>query len=522
MAYTDTPNMPLHMPTPGTKEPASIALLNENCVVLSNHDHTNGKGLAMGRLRSGLAANRPAAGQAGNVYFSTDTGTFNADTGTAWVQFLTSGGQATVTGWTLIDPIIRDTLQFGPEGSGTIDASITRTAANSFQVNNLLGVRVAPGAWRTDLAAIQYGTTAAVMCDTAAGIANYLLSNVLWGTTRKAIVANTGAILQFDGTSGLLFLTAPSVAAGADQTFTTRTQIAPNGTLTLTPATGQPPLVMSMDAGGNSFKVQSAFTNQVWLQNDRSDGIFVANTGASGQYNWAFGAFAAGTVKMRLGNNGDLIVYPDSGTPGTGQGFKGGSNGLIVGPINPSGVGHLSLETGIGGGYAGNIYFTARGGTVSPSSDGANTLGGPSARWGQIYSTVASISTSHVSLKQDFAPLDSAACVGAVLETDWLSFEYKPTPPVLPDIPEDDPLRDDKIASYRTVYEEQLAANASARKQKGYVLGSEEYHTADLFGQDDRYSASTHADLAVVACALQDALRRLAALEASNGNAAAA
>ena len=60
MAYTVTPNLPLNMPTPGTREPAQIALLNDNCVVLSNHDHTNGKALAVGRLRSGLNANRPA------------------------------------------------------------------------------------------------------------------------------------------------------------------------------------------------------------------------------------------------------------------------------------------------------------------------------------------------------------------------------------------------------------------------------------------------------------------------------
>jgi hypothetical protein len=230
VGYIDTSNMPLHMPVPGSREPAQIALLNENCVVIDAHDHTTGKGLAMGRMRSGLNANRPAAGSAGNVYFATDTGRFYVDTGTAWVGFITEGGSATVTGWTLVDPVIRDTLSFGPEGSGTIDATLARTGAGALRVDTLLGVGVNPAAWRSDLRALQVGQVTALMDDGVAGA--YFASNTYWDAAgNKALKAGDGAILLL-GAGALSYSTAPPVAAGAAQTFTTRLALAQTGELT--------------------------------------------------------------------------------------------------------------------------------------------------------------------------------------------------------------------------------------------------------------------------------------------------
>jgi len=417
-------------------------------------------------------------------------------------------------------------FSFGP-GNAALDTTLQRTSAGALKLDNFLGVRATPGAWRTDLAAIQYGTTAAVMCDTGGGIANYLLSNVMWGATRKAIVTGTGAILQFDGTSGMLFLAAPSVAAGADQTFTTR--------FTLTPA-GNVGVGVTPGAWGSAFKaVQVAGGAALW-GNDGASGMWLTSNsifngtnrvayqggvvgmemtlGSSGMTVLQYPAVTVGatqtpTSRMNLGTNGDFLIYPDS----VSQGFKAATNGATMGCINPSAVGNLFIQTGIGGGYAGSVYFNAAGGMVASQADGGNNLGGASNRWGQIYSVVATISTSHVSLKQDFAPLDPAACVQAVLDTDWLSFEYKPKPWVEPDIQADDPERDAKVASYRDLYAQEVIDSKPGRQQKGYVLGSDEYTTADLFGQADRYSASTHADLAVVACALQEVLHRLAVVE---------
>jgi hypothetical protein len=147
----------------------------------------------------------------------------------------------------------------------------------------------------------------------------------------------------------------------------------------------------------------------------------------------------------------------------------------------------------------GNVTIKAPGTVFHPISDNAINLGYPSFRWVTVYAVAPAINTSHVSLKRDFAPLDPDECVQAVLNTDWLSFNYNPPPRAK---------LDDEA------YNKLLDQTLVARQQKGYVLGSDEYKTHILFGQSDRYSASTHADMAVVACALQQAFREIADLKA--------
>lgn len=315
MAYSDTANIILHMPIPGTQEPAAIALLNENCVQIDAHDHTaaTGKGLAVGRLRSGLSAAQPGAGNAGSVYFATDTGLFYLDNGTAWVLFHTDpgGGSPDVT---LIDPIVRDTLSFGPEGSGLIDSTIRRTDARQLTTNSTLTVDPSPGTL-----------------------------SLIWG-------AGAGMLSH----------------------------------------SGITPVISSL-AGAN-----------IWLD--------------------------------------------------------------------------------------------PNGGAVHPPADGFHTIGHPTFRFAAFHSVAGVINPSTVDAKEDIAPLDPVACAQAVLDTDWVSFSY----------------RGPEGASAKA-----LADTAPARNQKGYVLGSAEHTTSDLFGLEDRVSASPGSDLAVVACALQHALTRLAALESS-------
>jgi len=68
----------------------------------------------------------------------------------------------------------------------------------------------------------------------------------------------------------------------------------------------------------------------------------------------------------------------------------------------------------------------------------------------------------------------------------------------------------------KAMYAEYLSDSQTAREQKGYVLQSPDHKVHDLFGLSDRASASPQSDLAVVACALQDALRRLAVLEGTD------
>jgi len=137
--------------------------------------------------------------------------------------------------------------------------------------------------------------------------------------------------------------------------------------------------------------------------------------------------------------------------------------------------------------------------------DNAASLGSASQRWNVVYAGNGTIQTSTYEAKEDFTPLDPAACAAAVTETDWLSYRYKPA---VAQIESDDEREtDERTARY-------LVESVSERSQKGYVLRSPDHKVHDLFGQPDRESASPSSDLAVVACALQHALAEIELLKA--------
>jgi len=607
VAYIDTTNMPLHMPVPGTREPAQIALLNENCSVIDGHDHTTGKGIAMGRLRSGLATNRPAAGSAGNVYFSTDTGVFNVDTGTAWVQFLTSGGQATVTGWTLIDPIVRDTIQWGPEGSGTIDATLTRTAAGTLELGGgagatrawlslrspsstgamRLGQPVSPtqAGWMGantdyDVAAAKWNRDDVAMNAwmLAMGEPTYQVyqakpgANPITWISRSSIDAVGRLALAPDaGAAGLMinpggpiaqpalpwYPTFAVVQLGASAAFlgdgADHTGIYHNS---YTNAAGQPVAQrnaegarLNFQAGGFNFQyAPSVSSGAVQTLATRltmgSDGAMAVNgqgasytffsrdTGAQGfmWYAQSGNAYLYDRVKpanrISVSPAGSVNITPDTGVGGLSVNWPG--IGFTVEP------GTLTNDCRVRSAYG--IELVANGGALRlqasssihvaqpvgsylhPAVDNQTYLGHPSFRFSTIYVVTAPVVGSSADLKEDFAPLDPAACAEAVLNTDWLAYSYKaPPPPERPDGIDDEAWREQQ-----QVYANSMLDTAASRQQKGYALGHETYKVADLFGLPDRQNRSDGSDIAVVACALQDALRRLAALEARDGNAAAA
>lgn len=100
---TITSNMGLTQPS--LLESADITVLNTNAGLVDAHDHANGKGVGVKRVSSGVAASRPAFGNAGNVYFSTDTGILSLDTGAAWSNALTqTGTQTGITNKTFTSP----------------------------------------------------------------------------------------------------------------------------------------------------------------------------------------------------------------------------------------------------------------------------------------------------------------------------------------------------------------------------------------------------------------------------------
>ena len=202
--------------------------------------------------------------------------------------------------------------------------------------------------------------------------------------------------------------------------------------------------------------------------------------------------------------------------------FMGNGGGSLY--INGGNASNSRIATGTG-----NLELQAQAGYITPSVDNTVNLGAPNPiRWISIYLVNAPVVGSSADLKEDIAPLDPVACAQAVLETDWVSYAYKPPAYVPPDMPLDkvyDPTDSNEVkaekreareadeAAARGAHLQMVAETAFARQQKGYVLQHETLKVHDLFGLPDRASRSDGADLAVVACALQDALRRIAALE---------
>lgn len=764
MAYIVTDFMPLKMPVPGTREPAQISLINENMTLLSGHDHSSGEGLPVSVLRSGLAANRPSAAEAGGFWFATDTALASLDTGTAWVDFLTSGAQ----GQNLRDPIVRDAIRFGPEGSTNIDATLQNAGGGGLSLNGSPVLTQALGdarylATATVMVSSVNGMTGAVTLTAAdvgaltqgAGDSRYvnvsgdsltgdlaikgkyvvastdagnilewrangfyvpvtgsggggaptdvtiigddsitvaedvpelfnigvtvspdvgnalvlrpsglyatdtvnetgisqgdadlryvnftgdqMTGNLSWGATvgtpdayigrtgpnNLLIERNLGLSLSVPndlhsarralriGDSGLLaggtaynalelrvnsylnasnnpvplvasqpagilslvsetltYQTAAPVALGATQTFNTRLQIEATGRVMISPAPGTAGIYISSQAAGNvtpqpniMLSRQTPASHGQWIefQNGAAQGDYLIGrkpnddalyltawngsqmldrvrfqfdgTVVLGNSNQSSGAilFNAGGVNeqrymLSTAFQDDLTIQDQIRGGSTPFRLSRVTNTVTLAPnpsqpaltlvASPSGIitsaNTLILKS------AANMHVNPTGTIFGPETDGTINLGYSSVRWAQIWSTIASISTSHVSLKHGFARLDPAACVQAVADTDWLSFTYN-DPPMAPSfVPEDDPEREQKDADARAAYEKMVAETAASRKHNGYVLGSDEYKTADLFGMADRYSASTGADLAVVACALQDIIRRLTELESKS------
>jgi hypothetical protein len=221
----------------------------------------------------------------------------------------------------------------------------------------------------------------------------------------------------------------------------------------------------------------------------------------------------AGTYIHPSGNNTINLGHPglnwayvwtyNVNSPGGAQlGINGGFH-LILSATNGGWIYHRST---------GHTFFDGSAGAiVAPELDNKLICGGTGNRWQYVAAVAGGINTSHVSMKKNIAPLDPVACAEAVLETDWYSYEYLPPAPPEPEAGESVRSRLENL----DVYTKQAEASRFARTQNGYVLGSPAHRVHTLFGLLDREHASPSADLGVLACALQDALKRIAQLEAA-------
>jgi hypothetical protein len=289
-------------------------------------------------------------------------------------------------------------------------------------------------------------------------------------------------------------ITTPRINAGSGQNLT----LAPDGTGALTYVT--PPNDNGTHLGHPNYRWSNIYGNNLINVSGQSiqlgaGGNIVYQSVAGQGHDWYVGS----TRKMYLSQAGTLTIVPDGGQPSIVV-----SNG---GPIQVA-TGELqlyALATGAVrvGNPSQNVIFYPPVGGWYPNDNGVQSLGTTGNKWSTVYAATGTINTSSVEAKTDIAPLDPAACVQAVLDTDWVRFHFRDPQPA-----------EDADADARAAHVKMLEETAHVRAQNGYVLNSPDHKVSDLFGLADRQSGTPQSDLGIIACALQAALKRIAELEA--------
>jgi hypothetical protein len=285
------------------------------------------------------------------------------------------------------DAVVRDALYFGQQGTALApDVTLSRTGAGALRVDTHLGVGVNPAAWAGTYRALQVGVGGSLYGTTnldTVGLGANMYSD---GTTNRAIATGAAATLGVGSAGGLEFYTAPSVAAGAALAFTRRAQIAPTGTLTLTP--------------------------------DAASGAIIANGLITTQGNSGVGAAGFQCVD-RTGGVAATSLYNDGG----------------VWYLHQSGVGTI-----LGGN---NV-------TLNATADNRAALGASAQRWTVVYAVAGAINTSSRDLKEGITPLSPERAMQAVRDTEAVTFDYvAPTRgPEWYDLP-DDPEQAEQVLQQR-------------------------------------------------------------------------
>jgi hypothetical protein len=444
-------------------------------------------------------------------------------------------GQVALNG----DAIIRNTLYFGAKPAGAADVTVARTGAGALRVDNNLGVGVNPAAWGPSYRSLHIGNVGSLAADSTAQ--NVILGENYYfdGTNNRALTANAAALVSV-ALGQVQVMTAPAVAAGATQTFKTRLTVNPAGALIVnSPGVtwgGTDTLSrISMGAGAVLTAPDNAQHFNIYT-NTTYDGTNVTPVVSGSGYptqlhmNGLQGGFVVFISNVPV-NPGDITPFIQSFTVDANRSVTINNKGGTPTITNASGDIRIVSAQFVNFSALGADRWQVQHGGLYPVTDNSYVFGGGVNRATAVYAVNGAIQTSVASMKEAFAPLDPAACVQAVLETDWVSFSYLPPAYVEPTEPTEKSLARAMVEGVAGVepmetvpwtatleatkagYAKMVKDTEPARHQKGYVLQSPDHKTHDLFGLSDRQSANASSDLAVVACALQDALKRIATLE---------
>lgn len=383
-------------------------------------------------------------------------------------------------GGTLVDPIVRDTLQFAPEPTGAVDAILQRVAAKALMTDSNLGLGVAPeGNMSADHKALRFGVAGNLFSNTSAVNPQVNLTSnsyypggpsvyPLFGTWPASKITLMNGTITLDN--------APAVAVGSPQAFTTRFQVAADGGIGIgaTPegwATGNEIWryirigqsgSINSNANANGIQMSVNFKPEAGQNRPIVDSvrgsIFSVGAGTLIFFNCPPVALGANQVyqnRLEVTTTGTTAVIPDKLNPAfwANTGAAGQENaGYHV--MRMGGLWRLNLFGTANAEYA---FSVSRDGSSDhalildpvnaqsyvlghwvPHADNAAYLGVTAKRWLQVWAVSGTIQTSTVEAKNDRGLVDPEEALAEVLRVPVHRFTYKP-PPIapLPDLPED-------------------------------------------------------------------------------------
>jgi hypothetical protein len=555
LLLTTTPKLGLKMPA--LDDPALIQDINDNSVILDDAITATVTATLYNKTLEAPVLNNPTINGWGNLdhtHLDTNSGgaldgasITTGDIGTGYltreshvtdqITLALTGGGVDLVSPDLIDAVVRDTLWFGPAPTGAPDASLSRTGPGALRADTHLGVGVNPAAWGATYTGLQVGIGGALWGG-AAAFSNWSGNAYFDGTNRRALTAAASSEISLNAGS-VSVSTAPSVAAGAAQTFTTRLTLNEAGNLGVgvTPVawhatdwkamqlgmggavwghTGFPQVLLGantyFDAANQARAIVNGLAARLYIAQDGS--LTFANA-----VNASAGASHAFTSRAAINSTGTLTLTPDAGQ--TAIAFAGGPVGGIGG-----GVGAPTVNLRL---FANNALELDSGANfVTPARHAAVNLGASGLAWATVYAQNGTIQPSSSAAKEGITPLDPLACYEAAKSVKWFEFAY--LPPVYQEPPEQEGQapeeRQRQVDEGKAAHARMLVETAPARHQRGFVFPDTEGVTKDeaggalppvpdLFGLSDRESTTPQADIATLGCAMQEIIRRLEAVEAS-------
>ena len=284
-----------------------------------------------------------------------------------------------------------------------------------------VGVGVTPAAWHTTLNAIQIGGVGTLSGWKAASTTELGDNTYYDGTVRRALIAEAGVFLRLaNGTASIA--TAPSVGAGATQTFTPRLTIDQGGNLGvgITPAPTHPAR-RSLQVGDAGNLMSGAGYNALEIRCNSYQN--------SSNVPIALAASAAGS--LALVNDTLSYAHAPYAAAGAQQTF---TTRMTINPaemiVYASGGGNLWLHSGNSTNFriatgTGNLELSGAAGYIHPSTDNTMRLGAVSHRWIEVCAVAGAINTSSVKYKDPHGDVDLGAALRAVLRTPARRFAYK-------------------------------------------------------------------------------------------------